>query len=36
MSVIGPEEREWAMGHMLQALDPVEIAELEQRVTQAS
>ena len=36
MSVIGPEERDYAMRHMMQALDPVEIEELQERLAQAS
>jgi len=36
MSLIGTQEREYAMRHMMQALDPVEIEQLEQRLAQAS
>ena len=28
MATVGPEERQYAMGHMIEALDPVELAEL--------
>ncbi|MNC98061.1 hypothetical protein D3C83_159130 [compost metagenome] len=32
MDAIGPEEREYVMGHMAEALDPVELAAFAQSV----
>lgn len=36
MATIGPEEREYEFGHMLQALDPVELEELQARMGAAA
>ena len=36
MSVIGTEERDYGMRHMIEALDPVELDELQQRLAMTS
>jgi hypothetical protein len=36
MAVVTPEERQYGMGHMTEALDPIELDELRARVAAAS